>query len=128
MKVFTFIFPLGLWEQSQLLPNFEIFSLMLLCKLYKTFQKVCCTQQLAFSRIWGIKQVELILHEGQIIRKKESNHRAVLVMWQLALCPIPISFESQGIERRQTVFPRFSRRRAYMKVLPMAHGRHWVGD
>lgn len=25
MKVFTCIFPLGLWEQSQLVPNFEIF-------------------------------------------------------------------------------------------------------
>lgn len=49
MKVFTSIFPLGLWEQSQLVPNFEIFSPMLLYKLYETFQKVCCAHSLLLA-------------------------------------------------------------------------------
>ena len=43
-------------------------------------------------------------------------------MWLLALCPISISFESQGIERWQTIPPRFSCLRAYIEVLPMPMG------
>lgn len=64
----------------------------------------------------------------KLYEKKKVIIGAVLVMWLLALCPIPNSFESQGIQRRQRIFPRFSCLRAYTKVLPMAHPRHWVGE